>query len=292
MSISIIALEIVWTRLFSAEFFYTFAFLTLSLAILGLGLGGLALRLFKSLNNEKYLGPILSLTGIMALAGPPLVLRLGLKFSALVSEPMMIFKLTAAILLLGLTFFLAGIALAMLFRLFHKDMPRLYMADLIGAGGGVVVSIFLMNQIGTPAATFICAIPILLAALISSSRLMKIIPGLLTIGVIALSFYSLPLLDVPKPDRAPVIYKHWDAMAKIKIYDYGDDYRGLNVDNVANSPIIGFDGNWGRPDSLKFHFGIEVDDLIKQFESCTFLSLGAGGGGDVLQALQAGATEI
>ncbi len=292
MSISIIALEIVWTRIFSAEFFYTFAFLTLSLAILGLGLGGLALRLFKSLNNEKYLGPILSLTGLAALAGPPLVLRLGLKFSSLVSEPIMIFKLTLAILLLGLTFFLAGIALAMLFRSFHKEMPRLYMADLIGAGGGVLFSIILMNQLGTPAATFICAVPILLAALISSSRYMKVLPGFIIIGAILFSVYSVPLLDVPKPDRAPVIYKHWDAMAKIKIYDYGDESRGINVDNVANSGLIRFDGNWDRPDSMRFNFGIEVNDLIDQFDSCTFLSLGSGGGGDVLQALQAGATEI
>jgi hypothetical protein len=46
VSCSLVALEIAWTRVFSAEYFYTFAFLILSLAILGLGLGGLALRLF------------------------------------------------------------------------------------------------------------------------------------------------------------------------------------------------------------------------------------------------------
>jgi len=39
LSVTLIALEIVWTRIFSAEFFYTFAFLVLSLAVLGLGLG-------------------------------------------------------------------------------------------------------------------------------------------------------------------------------------------------------------------------------------------------------------
>ena len=36
LSASLIALELTWTRIFSAEFFYTFAFLILSLAILGL----------------------------------------------------------------------------------------------------------------------------------------------------------------------------------------------------------------------------------------------------------------
>ena len=55
LSCGLIALEIIWTRIFSAEFFYTFAFLILSLAILGLGLGALALRFFKYLNHEKWL---------------------------------------------------------------------------------------------------------------------------------------------------------------------------------------------------------------------------------------------
>ena len=39
VSVTMLALELVWTRVFSAEFFYTFAFLTLSLAVMGLGLG-------------------------------------------------------------------------------------------------------------------------------------------------------------------------------------------------------------------------------------------------------------
>ena len=56
LSVSIISLELSWTRIFSAEFFYTFAFLILSLAILGLGLGALALRLFPGLGRDR-IGP-------------------------------------------------------------------------------------------------------------------------------------------------------------------------------------------------------------------------------------------
>ena len=43
---------------------------------------------------------------------------------------------------------------------------------------------------------------------------------------------------------------------------------------------------------MRFEFGINVKYLIDRADSCTFLSLGAGGGGDVLQALQEGATEV
>jgi len=53
LTVTLIALEIAWTRVFSAEFFYPFAFLILSLAVLGLGLGALAVRLIPALAREE-----------------------------------------------------------------------------------------------------------------------------------------------------------------------------------------------------------------------------------------------
>ena len=52
------------------------------------------------------------------------------------------------------------------------------------------------------------------------------------------------------------------------------------------------DGNWDslHPDSAEW--SIDVSYLLSQFDSCVFLSLGAGGGSDVLQALVEGATEV
>jgi hypothetical protein len=292
LSISLISLEIIWTRIFSAEFFYTFAFLTLSLALMGLGLGALALRLFPFLEKPKYFGIILSLTGLTALTGPPLVFQLGLRFSQLFHSYLMIGKFLVAILLLSSAFFFGGIALAKLFKINFEDMPRLYMSDLLGAGAGVLISILFMNWWGTPLATFLCTIPLLIAAFIASERALKIIPVGLLAGLIVLGLFSTSLMEMKRPERSPVIYKHWDALSKIKIYEDGEDHYGLNIDNIANSPVYQFDGNWDRPDSMKFQFGIRVRWLIQQFDSCTFLSLGAGGGVDVLQALQEGATEI
>ena len=100
------------------------------------------------------------------------------------------------------------------------------------------------------------------------------------------------LLEAPREERAPVIYKHWDAMAKVKVFDFGGAYRGINIDNVANSPLIPFDGNFEDPELEEAEWGIDVSYLIGLFDHCTFLSLGAGGGGDVLQALVEGAAEV
>jgi hypothetical protein len=292
MSASLLALELVWTRIFSAEFFYTFAFLVLSLAILGLGLGALALRLLPVLDRDHLLGLYLSLAGLMTLTGPILIFRLGLDFSAVFGSVAMFFRLVAAVALLSSSFFFGGLALAMLFKRNHERMPILYMADLLGAALGGLGIVWLMNQLGTPVATFLGVLPILGAALLASRGWLRAVPVALAVVAVALCPSSAGLLEAGREERAPVIYKHWDAMAKIKMYDFGGQYRGLNVDNVANSPVYPFDGNFDDPELEEAEWGINVSNLIQRFDSCTFLSLGSGGGTDVFQALVEGATEV
>lgn len=292
LSITLIALEIIWTRIFSAEFYYTFAFLILSLAILGLGTGALLVQMFHSLRRTTQLWWMIAATVALSLAGPVFIFHVGLDFSQLFSNWLMAGKLLLVLLVLGASFMTGGMALACLFRNYHEHMPRLYRADLIGAGIGVLFAVMLMNLIGTPKAVFLAAAPALIAAFMESRHWRTALPVLLALFMAALSFRAEKLLKIERPERAPVIYEHWDAMSKVKVYEYDADFRGINVDNAANSPVYHFDGNWDRPDSMRFQFGIDVSYLIRRFPQCTFLSLGAGGGTDVLQALQEGAREI
>jgi len=289
---TLVGLEIIWTRIFSAEFFYTFAFLILSLAILGLGLGALTLHLFPTLGRQKYFGVILSLIALCTLIGPPLVFRINMDFTLLFSDWAMVGKLIIVLILLSSAFWMGGMALAYLFKNYHHKMPKLYMYDLLGAGVGVLLAILLMNQLGTPLATFLIAIPCLFAAFLNSRRWLKTVPLLLLAFMVPLFMKSDQLLQQPREERAPVVLTHWDAMAKIKLYEPTDSYQQLNIDNVAHSGTIKFDGNWDRPDSLKFEFPINIESLISQFHSCTYLIIGAGGGVDVVQPLQAGVSEI
>jgi len=291
LSMTLLALEIIWTRLFSAEFFYTFAFLILSLAIMGLGMGALALRLFPGLNREGSLGIYLSLTGLLAIAGPPVVFLLGLDFSILFSSWVMVGKLAVTVLLLSATYFAGGLALASIFRKHHAEIPRLYMWDLLGAGLGVFAAIVAMNRLGTQTAAFYAAGPVLFASAIVSRGRWKIAPVVLAVAIGMMGGHG-ELLESRGEERAPVIYKHWDAMAKVKVYGFGADYRGINIDNVANTPVIRFDGDWEAADTTENEWDIDVGYLVDQFESCTFMSLGAGGGMDVLQALDHGAAEV
>jgi hypothetical protein len=292
ISLTLIPLELIWTRILSAEFFYTFAFLVLSVAILGLGLGGLALRLFQFLSREKLMGWYLVLTAVCALVGPYLVFRLAPDFSLVFVSWAAVGKVVLVVLVLMSAFLSGGMALSLLFKQNHREMPRLYMADLIGAGIGVVAAIWGMNAFGTPAASLLVALPVLIAALLTLRGWTKLIPlGLGVVAIIA-SPYAEKQLTLARQEPAAVILTHWDAMAKLKLYEFAPDSRGINIDNVANTPVYMFDGDFKTVDPDSTPWSIDVKYLVRQFHPCTFLSLGAGGGSDVLQALAEGAAEV
>jgi hypothetical protein len=292
VSLTLVGLELLWTRIFSAEFFYTFAFLTLSLAILGLGLGALSLRLAPRLADEKHVPWYLSLAGLFTLAGPPLVFRLGVDFSLLFTSWGMLGRFAVTLVLLGAPFFFSGMALALLFRIHHREIARLYMADLAGAGAGVVAALAAMNVLGTPAAAAGIALPVLAAAVLSGGRWRALFPVLLLAAMVPLAREAPRLMERSREERAPVVYTHWDAMGKIKLYDFGGQARGINIDNVANSPVFPFDGDWEAWRKQEVPWDINVAYLVARFDSCRFLSLGAGGGSDVMQALEHGAGEV
>jgi len=292
ISLTLISLELAWTRVFSAEFFYSFAFLILSLAVLGLGMGALAVRLLPGFGQKKALPWLLMMTAIMSLAGPPLAFKVGIDYSLLFHSGAMVGKFILTSFILASTYFFGGAALSLLFKQGHEDLPRLYMADLMGAGLGVLLAVLVMNLLGTPVAVFYCGLPVLLGALLTLPRLFKVLPVVLLGAMVFLGTQADTLLHKERQERGPVGYTHWDAVAKVKIYEFSEDYHGLEIDNAANSPVHGFDGDYSLPDTAAAIFGIDVRNLIEQFNDCAFLSLGAGGGGDVLQALLYGATDI
>ena len=63
--------------------------------------------------------------------------------------------------------------------------------------GPLRVNIVLMNWLGTPAATFVVALPVLFAAAIASRGWARIIPVPLVIGLSLLSWYAGQLLGGP-----------------------------------------------------------------------------------------------
>jgi len=163
------------------------------------------------------------------------------------------------------------------------------MADLIGAGSGVIIVLILMNILGTPKAASLIAVPVFSVVLLNSKRGIKLLSVFLIAISIVLSFFSDKLLEIERPDRGRILSTHWDAMSKIRIVEYNEFTRGIRIDNAAQTSVYRFKGDFNN---TKFKFDVNVSNLIGRFDSCVFLSLGAGGGVDVLHALQENAAEI
>ncbi len=288
ISLSLIMLELVWTRIFSAEYYYTFAFLILSTSVCGLGVGAILLRLYPSLYKKDNTGLLLSLTALTIVFGPLIVFRLDLNFTELFSL-LMFFKLFIAVLILGSAYIFGGMALSKIFRKNSDDLPRLYMFDLAGASIGVALVLLIMNLLGTQVAAALSAIPVLIACFDNKQKKIKYIPAILLILTIIAAIFAENLYQAPREEKAKVILTKWDALAKVRVVEFNERVRAIMTDNTASSNVLAFDGDYNNPNWKNIDFGINIESLVKRYKSCKFVSLGAGGGKDVFQALIAGA---
>jgi spermidine synthase len=148
MSLSLLLSELLLTRIFSVLFMYHFAFMVISLALFGLGVGGIAVYLFPG----AFAGDLQRRLVTLALAFSAAVVLLVL---FLFNFPLAISSgirgtLTVALVYLAasLPFFVGGTCLSLLLARAGQEVNRLYFADLVGAGAGCLVIIPVLNQLG------------------------------------------------------------------------------------------------------------------------------------------------
>lgn len=145
--------EILLTRVFSVCLWYHFAFFVISIAMFGLGLGGLYAQLFpgmlkiRSLTETLFsLALILALTSLIS---PILLFKLKLPTEIFhVFSIKTVLFLAAAFLVSTLPFFLGGLITSLLFKDHSAQISRLYFSDLAGAAGGCLLTIPLIENCG------------------------------------------------------------------------------------------------------------------------------------------------
>ena len=192
ITLSGLILEVGLTRIYSASIWYHFAFVAISVALLGWGLGGFTVHLWKQAggrrqtagkaesrsereaNGEDGRGPrTLSINAaavvtLLYAAAIPLCLWL------LVRYPFDMDRLPLYFLAPLLPFFLAGMALSIVFDIHRAVAGSLYFWDLIGAALGAVLVTLLLHVLGGEAALLAAsgapAVAALLLSLSPASR--------------------------------------------------------------------------------------------------------------------------
>ncbi|MBI5788161.1 MAG: hypothetical protein HZA78_04835 [Candidatus Schekmanbacteria bacterium] len=138
-SLIVLVYEILLSRIFSVLFGYDTLFIIISLAILGLGLGGIFLNWYKGNTtvNSDLIGLAFSGLGLSLLTGVIVFSRLfpilGIYGCAIISL---------------LPFFLAGIILAGLYQIRPEQSGLTYWADLSGGALGCLASFPLVQYLG------------------------------------------------------------------------------------------------------------------------------------------------
>lgn len=158
ITLSGLILEVGLTRIYSASIWYHFAFVAISVALLGWGLGGFTVHLLKKVRPMTLNAA--ALTTLLYAGAVPLCLWL------LVRYPFEMDRLPLYFLAPLAPFFLAGMALSIVFDIHRAVAGTLYFYDLVGAALGAVLVTLLLHVFGGEAALLVGSMAPAVAALL------------------------------------------------------------------------------------------------------------------------------
>ena len=322
VSFSLLAFEITLTRLLSVMLLYHYVFAVVSLALLGLGAGGIFVHLFRPRvpgGHERF-GSLALLAGLISLSIPlSVILMIQLGYVESLRDNILLYCL-----LLFIPFFLTGILLAEAFRMFPAISARVYGADLVGAAVGSLGVILLLNTLGGINTSFFLGLVAGMAALLFAVKVLRrntgrlIIPAasfLIVSALLGTNLIGAYLPEIPVTATNPVkemryalsestaagkiTETRWSAFGRTDLVEFGDypDLMKIYIDGTAGSPMYRFSGDLDEPspaiDSLKASFtGYFPFFFLSAEERNNALVIGPGGGRDILLALAGGVEQI
>jgi predicted membrane-bound spermidine synthase len=300
-SFSALLLELALTRLFSVVLFYHFAFLAISIALLGLGAGGVFAHLSRSsleAIDTRRLGARLCLLNSVLV---PIVLEIVLHVPVSLDVTGKNFlRLSAMYVAAAIPFFLTGLLFSVVFAREWQLIPRMYAADLCGGALACLAIVPLLNWLGGPNAIVCSAISLAIAAVVwsESPRLSKA-AGLLALilAILIAANHSGRLIDVVYAkgmfrDPAWVEFARWNAISRVEV-DRQGPAKAIVIDADASTYIM-------NADVAKWHETEWERDLMSAPPALAnvlrphgnFAIIGPGGGVDVLRAVANGSPRV
>jgi predicted membrane-bound spermidine synthase len=297
--------EIALTRVFSATIGYYFAFMSISVAMLGLGAGSL----WVTLRGEVRLAPDVRAGRAafgLAVVGA-LAMLAYLRFYPLMGDEGTTGQIAYVALFGALfaPFLVGGVLISTVFEAGHRDFARLYAIDLLGAAVGCVVAVVLLDHVQAPTAMMlICllsgaASPLFFlgagrrqSAIASAVGLVVLFGG----GALALRgswIWNPPVIRNQK--LVGLVLDQWNDFSRVIVrrgpfYTWGlsetyqkkhDDQYDLLIEGVAGTQIQQFDGDLKKLDFFSYDVA-SLPHLIRPKGSA--LVLGVGAGFDVMMA--------
>jgi len=299
-SFASLLLELGLTRLFSVVLFYHYAFLAISVALLGLGAGGVFAHLRRdwlSRWDTRRLATEISLTCSLVVV---LVLEVILHTPVGLHVALSNFVGLSVIYFASAgPFFLVGLLFSVIFARHSESISRLYGADLTGGALACLTTVPLLNWIGGPNLILLAAAALSLAGILWTNdarwRLRATAVFVLVVGGIVAN-HSGQLIDViyaKGVKRTGVEYARWNAISRIEVDREPGGSKWIVIDADANSAIMNVDPrNWGNAGWQKPLMAAAPALANVLRPTGEFAIIGPGGGVDVLRAVANGSQKV
>jgi hypothetical protein len=295
-SLATLLLELALTRVFSVVYFYHFAFLAISIALFGLGAGGVFSYVVAGWRGSLY-GKLGVLAAINAIA-----IVLCLAFLVDRTGNMQAAELIAAYFIAALPFLLSGTIISLAISDAIERVDRVYFFDLAGAAGGCAVLVPLLNWVGGPNTILVAAVLFAVSSAIwfhlahgPRGRAIAVFLGLLLVALITYNAKYF-LIDVKFAKGKPLEneeFVQWNTFSRIALKrEPGSGLKSIVIDADAATGVARFDFNHLSP-RQKFDLGYEGPGLPYLLRpAAKTLVIGPGGGWDVARALASGSKDI
>lgn len=195
-SFSSLAYEIALTRIFSISLWYHFAFMVISIAMLGIGASGTALSLYPGLKKPSRIGIYCLLLGIAIAISYTIANRIPFDPVKLMWSRSHIFYVAGYYLILSVPFFFSGLVIATALSSFSSRSSLLYGADLLGAGMGCLGILGLLTFFSPDRVVFLLASAAFIAAFLNGGKYLKCISSLLVPACIVVFVVSPSFTEI------------------------------------------------------------------------------------------------
>jgi hypothetical protein len=295
-TLATLILELSLTRIFSVVFYYHFAFLAISIALFGLGAGGVFSYVVSGWRGNTYfkLGTLAILNSFCVVGS--------LVFLLTRSGELTNLTLAAVYFASALPFFFSGTVVSMAVAEGIQRVDRVYFFDLLGAAGGCLALVPFLDRFGGPNTVLATSVLFAVSAAIwyniagtLRGRVAAVALALAFVALIAYNGTHHPI-DVRYAKGRPIPqekFVQWNSFSRIGLVD--NNYpgeAGIVIDADAATGIPGFDLAHLTPrekDRLT-HEGPGFPYLLRP--GAKTLVIGAGGGWDVARALTAGSKDV
>ena len=294
-TLAALILELSLTRVFSVVFYYHFAFLAISVAMFGLGAGGVFSYVIAGRPGNLY-----GRLGSIALANSLCVIAALIYLLAQSDEPSG-WSIVPVYLASALPFFLAGAVVSLVISDSITRIEQAYFYDLLGAAGGSLLLIPFLNLLGGPntvlaAGAFFATSAAIWFNLAGSvrRRAVAVAAALLIVGVAVINAKA-GFLDVryAKGQRLQQeSFVRWNSFSRVAVSPEGEGRLHIVIDADAATGIAPFDWDRLTPEDRRQLLSQGPGLVYRLKPGAKTLILGAGGGWDVGRALASGSRDI